>query len=115
MKVRKFIGQYLKQEDVPDPVIVTIASAKEESLSENERSKLILHFKEHEKGLVCNVTNINMLIGILASDDSDEWVGKRVVLYADPNVMYAGKRVGGIRVRAASHEELELADGNTPF
>ncbi len=115
MRARTFLGSYLQKEDISDPVIVTINSAKEESLNESERSKLILHFKEFEKGLVSNVTNINVLIDILKSDETDDWIGKRIVLYVDNNVMFAGKRVGGIRVRAATHEELELAAGTTQF
>lgn len=34
--------------------------------------------------------------------DSSQWVGKSAKLYFDPTVMYAGKEVGGIRIRALS-------------
>jgi len=34
--------------------------------------------------------------------DADNWVNKEVVLYCDPSVVYAGKEVGGIRIKALS-------------
>lgn len=34
--------------------------------------------------------------------DSDNWIGKSVQIYCDPSVKYAGKEVGGIRIKAMS-------------
>lgn len=34
--------------------------------------------------------------------DSDAWIGKSVQIYCDPKVKYAGKEVGGVRIRAMS-------------
>lgn len=34
--------------------------------------------------------------------ESDQWIGKHAALYFDPDVTWAGKKVGGIRVRALS-------------
>lgn len=34
--------------------------------------------------------------------ESDDWVGKSVQIYMEPSVKYAGKEVGGIRIRAMS-------------
>lgn len=34
--------------------------------------------------------------------DSSQWVGKHAKLFFEPTVMYAGKEVGGIRIRALS-------------
>lgn len=103
MKARKFLGSYLRKEEIPDPIIARVRDAKEEILEENEgpKPKLVLYFEEFEKGLVCNKTNINLLIDFFGGDDEiDHWIGHDIGLYVDPNVMFAGKRVGGIRVRA---------------
>jgi len=35
--------------------------------------------------------------------ESTAWIGKRVRIYYDPTVKYAGGEVGGIRIRALSH------------
>ena len=34
--------------------------------------------------------------------DSDNWIGKSVQIFMEPSVIYAGKEVGGIRIRAMS-------------
>lgn len=36
-------------------------------------------------------------------DDASDWVGRRAELYGDPDVMFGGKKVGGIRVSRLSH------------
>ena len=102
MKARRFLGAYLQKEEIPDSgTTALIRDAKEETLEENERSKLILYFDGFDKALVCNVTNINVLIDVLRSDETDNWIGRVIELYVDHGVMFAGKKVGGIRVRAA--------------
>lgn len=35
--------------------------------------------------------------------DSTVWVGRRLTLFNDPEVLWAGQPVGGIRIRAMSH------------
>ena len=35
--------------------------------------------------------------------DTTAWVGRKVELYCDPDVMFGGKKVGGIRIRKVSH------------
>jgi hypothetical protein len=50
--------------------------------------------------MVLNSTNIKRLAKACNSDDTDDWVGKQVVLYVDPDVEYAGNVVGGLRIRA---------------
>lgn len=105
MKARNFLGSYLQKEDVPNPIVCTISGATEEQLDENERHKLVLQFKELEKGVVMNVTNINTLIFELKTDDTDAWVGNRVEMYVDTDVTFGGKKVGGIRFRRAPAEE----------
>lgn len=37
--------------------------------------------------------------------DSTAWVGRRITLFNDPDVLWAGQPVGGIRIRAMSHVE----------
>jgi len=36
-------------------------------------------------------------------DETVEWVGRRAMLYGDPDIMMAGQKVGGIRVSHLSH------------
>lgn len=43
------------------------------------------------------------LIATAWGRDSSQWVGKSVKLYGDKSVKWAGKEIGGIRIRALSH------------
>jgi hypothetical protein len=36
-------------------------------------------------------------------DDAKEWVGRRAVLYGDPDIKFGSDKVGGIRVSHVSH------------
>ena len=45
------------------------------------------------------------MLRILATawgQDSDSWIGKHVEIYFDPDVLWAGKAVGGIRIKSLS-------------
>lgn len=35
--------------------------------------------------------------------DSTAWIGRRITVFNDPEVLWAGQKVGGVRVRAMSH------------
>jgi hypothetical protein len=103
MKTSKF----LKREEFKQPQLVTIAGdVFQENMArddEPEKLKYCLRFAELEKPLALNVIN-QEIIGEIAGPETSLWDGVKVVLYDDPNVMYAGKRVGGIRVRAPRNQ-----------
>jgi len=96
-------SKFLKKEDVGRGVLATITNCQQYNVAMEgapPEHKWCLGFKELEKPLVLNSTNIQLCEKICGSDDTDHWAGKRLVLYTDPNVSYGGKLVGGIRVRA---------------
>jgi len=121
-------SKFLKQSDVGRGALATIESCIQMNVAQegaDPSMKWCLTFSDIDKPLVLNSTNIQLCQKILGSDDTDEWIGKRIVLYTDPNVSYQGKLVGGIRVRApkatapppkplATHSEM-LADDDIPF
>lgn len=95
-------SKFLKKEDVGRGVLATITSCVRKNVAmegADPEQKWCLTFQELDKPLVLNVTNIQLCEIMFGSDDTDHWIGKRIVLYTDPNVQYAGKIVGGIRVR----------------
>jgi hypothetical protein len=55
--------------------------------------------------MVLNRTNTALLRDIFG-DECQTWIGHRVVVYNDANVMFAGKKVGGLRLRAAEARDL---------
>ena len=96
-------SKFLKQSDVGVGVLVTIAGCSQHNVAmqgADPEMKWCLSFQETDKPLVLNSINAQLCEKICGSDDTDHWVGKKIVLYTDPNVAFAGKVVGGIRVRA---------------
>ena len=45
-----------------------------------------------------NKTNLRILVGAYGRQTA-AWIGQSVVLYEDPNVMFSGRLVGGVRIR----------------
>lgn len=100
-------SQFLKKEDVGKGALVTIRGCDQQNVAlpgASEELKWALHFDELEKPLILNQTNGTMIASILGSQESDDWIGKKIVLYSDPTIMYAGKIIGGIRVRAPRNQ-----------
>lgn len=62
--------------------------------------KWALYFAEIEKPFILNSTNAQLIAAFLGSTRTENWHGKRIVLYWDPSVSFAGKLTGGVRARA---------------
>lgn len=97
-----FKGKYLKQDHIGDKyVAVTISEVSVEEIDGDDGSKEkkpVLHFHGKEMGMVLNKTNADILTEMLGTDETDEWLGHKIVLFVDKSVMFGGKRVGGIRI-----------------
>jgi len=96
-------SKFLKQSDIDeDGTVLTVKRLGRENVArddEPEEQKWILYFKEVAKGMVLNVTNIQLMALACASEDTDDWVGQSVTIYVDHSVSFGGKLVGGLRVR----------------
>lgn len=83
--------------------IVTINNVKQENIAKegaDEELKYCLHLQEFQKPMVLNSTNAQIIAKALASEEMEDWRGKQIVLYHDPNVAWGGEIKGGIRARA---------------
>lgn len=93
-------SKYLKKEDCGDGgILVTIAGITQENVAPDnkpEELKWIMSFNEC-KPLVMNGTNTKLIEKALGSDETDDWVGKQIVLFNDENVTYMDEVVGGVR------------------
>lgn len=95
-------SKYLKQDDIGEGKLVTISGLKRVNLAQEGDApefKWTISFEELDKPMVLNSTNIQLCERACGSDDTDDWIGKRIVLYVDENVSFGGKIVGGIRIR----------------
>jgi len=96
-------SKFLKQSDVGAGMLMTVSGCEKHNVAQEGAEpelKWCLLFEETDKPLVLNSTNIQLAERVFDSDNTDNWIGKKIVLYVDPNVSYGGKVVGGIRVRA---------------
>ena len=111
MKVSSMIeSKWLKKEDIEDDTIVTIKGIKQENLGKDEAPEMrwVIYFKELPKGMVLNVTGIRVLEATFGGE-TDDWRGKTVTLYVDPNVSFQGRVVGGLRLRPAKKAQPKTA------
>lgn len=102
-------SRFLTKNDVEPEVVVTIKSYEKLNVameSQAPEEKWTLSFHELPKPLVLNNTNGQLLEAITGSDNFDDWLGKKVVLYNDPTVSYAGKLTGGIRIKVGNFDSF---------
>lgn len=95
-------SKYLKIADVPDPVIVTILGVKQVNVAKDDAEpemKWAVKFREFDKPMVLNSTNLHVAAKVLGSDSTEDWNNKEIVLYTDPTVSFGGQVTGGLRFR----------------
>jgi hypothetical protein len=122
-------SKYLRKEDVPDDETYTIKGVRQDNLAKDgqpDEMRWVLGFAEVNKPMVLNITSIRVLEQAFGGD-TDDWKGKQVIVYTDPNVSFGGKVVGGLRLRipkqkaapkasqAATKPNDEEFDSEIPF
>lgn len=96
-----FPSKYLTAADFEDgDVTVTIIGAEIETVGQgaDASQKIIIKLKGFKKDFVCNKVNANTIAKVTGSDDTDDWIGKRVTIGAS-EVEFKGDMVMSIRVR----------------
>lgn len=94
-------SKYLKADELGDSDhTFTISKIVMETLGQGAEAdtKPVAYFKEIEKGLVLNKTNASTITKIAASDDTDDWIGKKITCFAT-EVQFGADMVLSIRVR----------------
>ncbi len=112
-------SNFLARTDFEQPALVTIENACLEMIKDQDRGveveKLVVHFKELDKGLILNIVNAESITDICNGDeDYDNWTGVVLVLFDDPTIMFGKKRVGGIRIRARRDQAPAAHPVGTP-
>lgn len=94
-----FPSNFLKAEDLKGAAVtVTINNVEFEKIGKgDEDKKLILSFQGKAKKLVCNKTNSKTIAKVLDSDDTDDWIGKKITL-RPAEVEFQGEMIWSIRV-----------------
>lgn len=108
-------GKFLKKEDCTEEGDThVIKFVREEDVSPEgkpESIKWVMYFEDC-KPLILNTTNINRCIQAFKTNESEEWIGQKLIVYADPDVEFGGKIVGGVRLRATTRSKP--AKGSKP-
>ena len=111
-------GKWLKATDIETDTNVTISDVTRETLEQDggaSERKGALHFTGDLAALILNSTNTDTMIELFGGE-TEEWIGKRVTLFVDPNVIYAGKKVPGLRIKGIkTQRKLVNEDAEAPF
>jgi hypothetical protein len=93
-------SKYLTAEDLNDQsATVTISDVVQERLGQGKDAsdKLVISFQGKKKSLVCNKTNAKTIAKVLGSDETDDWIGQRIII--EPReVEFQGDMVLALRV-----------------
>jgi hypothetical protein len=96
-------SRFLGKKEAGSGLVVTPDEIRQEDVSSPDGGKekrVVVYWKEDNvKPLILNTTNAQAIAEILGTEETDEWIGKQIELYHDPNVSFGGKKIGGIRVR----------------
>jgi len=107
-------SRFLKQEDIDGDVSATIDRVVKENVAvpgKPETKKGVIYFAELAKPMVLNATNRKRLERAYGYE-TDDWLGRKVIVYVDPEVDFGGEVTGGLRLRVpkTSKEQAALTD-----
>lgn len=89
-------SRWLKAADIKGrQVTVTIEKIVIEDLG--DESKPVAYFVGRDKGVVLNVTNARTIADIVGSNNTDDWVGKKITLFTQ-KVNFQNRLTDAIRV-----------------
>ncbi len=97
--------RFLKKIDLGEELRLTIEDVREEDVAlqgEPEKMRFVLYFEEIEKALILKWNIAKAVEAITDSRDMDSWAGHKIIVYHDPDVLYEGRAVGGLRVKAVA-------------
>lgn len=118
----EYLGAY-SLEDGKD-IVLTIDYIKVETVTGTDGKKEdlpVCHWKEPEKSMILNATNMKMIAKVLNSNFVEDWSGKKVQIGTE-KVRAFGDVVDALRIRryapkqtATTHTELVCADCGKPI
>lgn len=111
-----FLGAYALEPG--EDKTLTIARASKESFIGTAGKKdegIVIHWKENEKPMICNVTNAKTVEKVTGSPYIEDWAGKKITLYI-AEVSAFGETVDALRVRPfPPREEIFCEDCGQPI
>lgn len=105
-----FPSRFLSQGDLHTEKVVTIETVEQVDISGGStepKFEWVVKFHDDVKPMLLNYPLALILANVLGTDDAAEWSERRLILYWDPNVYFAGRLVGAIRARVPMLIEVE--------
>ena len=105
-------SKYLKKEDVGQGALLTVKGCVHVNVAKEgdpQEMKWALLFHEVAKPFILNSTNGQIIAGFLGKDNTDDWVGHKIVLFHNPAISYGGRLMGGISARAPRNQQPKVA------
>lgn len=105
-----FPTKFLSKDDIPAPTVGIIEQVVNETLGQGEDQEIkpVMYFKSGiPKPMVINNTNW-LNVEAVYGEESDNWTGKPIEAWVDPNVAFGGKRIGGLRLRAPAEQSAPV-------
>jgi len=92
--------------------VLTIKECRFENVAPDDKPedmKWVLCFEETTSRVVLSSTRLDQVVSLFGTNESEAWHGKKVTVYCDPDVRFAGKKVGGVAIKAAPSEKTAPA------
>jgi len=100
----------------PMKIVATITEITKEKVT-NPRGmsedKPVIHFKECKPMVLSAKENFENLEKVTGSKFHQQWVGKQVKIWYNPDVKFGGKKVGGVRIWPRKPEKPKLTKSDT--
>lgn len=108
-----FASKYLKADDLKGREVQVRISQVELQTMQDGKVKPCIFFMGKEKGVLLNKTN-SFTIADTYGTDTDNWIGKDIVLFATRVMDPAGKMVPAIRLRVPQQAKPVQAGSGHP-
>lgn len=92
-------AQQNADEYLTGPKTVTVSEVKKGSAEQ----PVDVHLVEFPGKPFKPAKSVRRVLAAAWGTDASQWAGRRLTIYCDPDVRYAGKAVGGLRVSHVSH------------
>lgn len=81
------------------PITITVSAVR---IAEGDQPVVIQYHNDNGRPYK-PCLSMRKILAFAWSADASQWVGRSITLYNDPEVMFGGKKVGGIRISHLSH------------
>jgi hypothetical protein len=88
------------------PMTITVTAVRR---STSDDQPLAIHYKDDNGRPYKPCKSMRKVLIFAWGDDGNEWVGRSMTLYNNPDIKWGGVKVGGIRISHISHVQADLA------